>query len=117
MTRPAYRYGDVDMFNVDMVAVEFVCNGTSLPLNRDEMTVGARLMVGKCSSTEMARRCRTDDRTILRILRGLGAKQCPECRQLVFIADAFISRHIDFRWGDLCELSERVLHTARSVAS
>jgi hypothetical protein len=113
-----YKYGDLDMNNVDELAVEFACQGTPMPLNRDEITVAAQRMIGKCSSTEIARRCCTLDRTIVRILSALGAQQCPHCRQLVIIDDAgVVSKHVDYWWGDLCSQSYRPMQQRQKVAS
>jgi hypothetical protein len=111
------RYGEVDFFNIDELAVEFACNGTVMPLNRDEITVAAQRMAGKCSSSEIARRCRTDDRTIVRILHALGAKQCPVCCQLVFQPDGVVADHIDYRWRDQCAGSNRRVDDVLEVAS
>lgn len=111
------RYGQVDWHNVDDLAVEFACNGTVMPLNRDEITVAATRMAGLVSSTEVARRCRTDDRTIVRILHALGARQCPTCYQLVFQPDGVIARHIDYRWLGQCAGSNRPVDRELEVAS
>lgn len=112
-----YRYGQYDPRNVDKLAVEFACNGTPMRLNRDEVTVAATRMVGKCSSAEVARRCCTDDRTIVRILHALGAQQCPHCFQLVFVTDGMVQPHIDYRWLGQCTASNRPADQRLEVAS
>lgn len=102
-----YRYGEYDPHNVDQLAVEFVCNGTVMALNRDEITLVVTRMAGKCSSAEIARRCRAEDRQILRILQALGAKLCRHCYQLVFMPDGIVGDHIDYRWNGQCTASGR----------
>jgi hypothetical protein len=97
-------YGEYDMDRVDELAVDFVRQGTRMALNPDERVYATRLMLGRVQAQEIARRCCTYEREILRIAVALGAKPCPLCRGLSWVADGTVGRHFNFQHGPLKEL-------------
>lgn len=84
MTAPTLQaYANPDMSQVDELAVDFVCNGTPMDLNRDSTVVAVRRMCGVVPNGEIARRCRTYKEEVSRILKASGAVNC-RCRQYVW---------------------------------
>lgn len=92
-------YAECDMTRVDLLAVEFACNGTRMHLNPDERVHAVRLMTGHAASSEIAWRICTYEREVMRIMRALGAVLCPLCNCLSFTDDGVLRRHCDFRFA------------------
>lgn len=88
----------VEMAAVDRLAIEFVCNGTPMPLNRLERAYAIQAMVGRVGSAEMARRLGTYDNEVTRTLKAIGAVMCPGCQRLQLQDAGILRPHID-QWG------------------
>lgn len=89
-------YGHADMSMVDQLAVEFVCNGTAMTLNRDERIVAVDRLLGRRPAGDIARLCGCDSKEVTRIARSLDTTMpCPLCRQHAHHDGGVLSRHVD----------------------
>lgn len=115
MTAADSGYAACDMARVDLLAVEFACNGTRMRLNRDERVYAVRVMAGRVRTGDIAARIGTYEREVTRILAASGARICPLCHQYVPVDDEgrwrwhldFTSGHVSSRHGVLCAAAGR----------
>lgn len=83
MTNPTYRIGDFDPRNVDVLAVEFACNGTKMRLNRDSQVVAILRMYGLVESWLIAERVCSTERQVHRIVEQHGKSPYPIPRRML----------------------------------
>ena len=99
------------MTDIDWLAVDMVCTGTVVPLTKHERRAAIRrlsermLKVGdwhcegrNLTCTEVARRLRCTERTVLRDVRALPPAEkrvCPICRQPMWISLGTVEPHPD----------------------
>lgn len=99
---PAADHTNPDMSRVDLLAVEFSCNGTPMRLNPDERIVAVRAMLGQRLATDIARLIGTYDEEVARIARATpGAMVCPAGRHYAYHDNGVLRRHVDaqgLRW-------------------
>lgn len=114
---PAADFANPDMSRVDMLAVEFACNGTVMRLNADERIVAVRNMLGLHPVAEIARRIGTYTEEIARIARVIpDTILCPACRQRAYENNGFLRRHVDIhgmRW--CCQSGEHFTVKTKSI--
>lgn len=93
-----------DPTRVDLLAVEFVCNGTPMRLEGDTL-VAAVLAIGHMiSSREVARRCGTSTKQVAQILKDNGGLTCPYCKRGILHDDGVLREHITTT-GHRCDMS------------
>lgn len=111
--------GRADLGNVDELAVQFVCNGTPMRLNKDERIVAVQRMLGRRAVNEIARLIFTYQEEVSRIAKATpGTLNCPFCHQRVYADDGVLSRHVSIQGDRWCPQSG--LHKsvrARSIES
>lgn len=97
------------MNDIDWLAVENVCMGYAMKLNRDEQLMAIRRMSNRMPSpgewdcygnflshAEVGRRMGVDERTVLRRKKTLPdavKKKCPVCRNDMWVADGVVEPH------------------------
>lgn len=92
---------------VDWLAVEFVCGGTRMQLGEDSDTLSAAIQtIGyRLTVAQIAERCGTTERQVLRLLKRAGAENCPFChRNLLIGADRILPYH-SLSTGRTCRMS------------
>lgn len=88
---------NIDVDEVDWLAVEFVCSGTPMRLGDNAATLSAAVLaIGYDLTVEQtAERLGTTTRRVLRILDRHGAKVCPNCkRRLVLRPGDVVPPHL-----------------------
>lgn len=104
-------YGQIDMGNVDQLAVDFACNGTAMKLNRDERRYVVARIGGRYPSDEIARRCCTYEREVLRDMEKFGAVSCPVCKRFAYLTvEGVFSRHVDSLGVKTCPMTGHVIN-------
>lgn len=111
------------MSDIDWLAVEWVCAGTVLKLTPDEKRAVIRRLLprmldneesavytNKLSSTEVARRMATTERSVERYKAELAHATetcCPVCRQRIWVIAGDVAPHPDVLMRDDCPMSGR----------
>ena len=119
------------MSDIDWLAVEWVCSGVVLKLKpQEKRAVIRRLMprmlenressfyTNKLSSTEVARRMVTTERSVERYkaeLAGATETSCPHCRQRMWVIAGQIAPHPNVQLSEDCPMSGR--ETVRGLAA
>lgn len=113
-------YADYDPSMVDELAVQFACEGTRMDLNRDSQVVAVMLMLGKHTTSEIARRIGTYPEHVGRIARALDTVKCPMCGQHSWHDNGVLRQHMDnfgFTWCPMsrCHYADEAAYAARTA--